>query len=137
MLLDRVVVPVANPDDATDTYRSLREHLEEELGEIILLYVVEKAGGAPDKAGIEQRERHAEETFQAFRAASTGELPLETRIVYDTDVANAIIDLAGELDATAIAFRSRGGGRLLDFLSGSVRVDLLQNTDRPVLVLPR
>ncbi|GAB3423120.1 hypothetical protein GCM10027435_28650 [Haloparvum alkalitolerans] len=136
-ILSRPLVPVASVEDAESTYEALREYVDADA-EIHVVNVIEKAGGAPDKAGVEQRELAAEEAFSLFRdrAAADG-LTVETDLLYGTDVAAAIREAAAERSATSIAFRSRGGGRIVDFLSGSVRTKLVTEVDRPVVVLPR
>lgn len=135
--LDRPVVPVASPDDAAATYEGLRPHLLDAETVPLVVHVIEKAGGAPDKASVEQREGYAEEAFAAFRerAAADG-VEVETELLYGTDVAEAILEAAAEADASAIVFRSRGGSRWLDLVSGNVRSKLLSESDRPVVVLP-
>ncbi|MFC6613639.1 universal stress protein [Halopenitus salinus] len=136
-LLSRVLVPIANEADAVDTYDSLSGYLDSETT-ILVVHVIEKAGGGIDKAGVEQREEIAETAFEAVRGlANADDVPVETGIHYGTDVAETINAAADERDATAIAFRSRGGGRILDFLSGSVRTKLVTGSDLPVIALPR
>ncbi len=131
------LVAVANPDDAAETYERFRPYLLSGSPEVVVVHVIEKAGGAPDKAGLDQRREHAEKTFDAFRnRARTDGVDVETRLVYGTDVADAIIEEAADLDATAIVFSSRGGNRWIDLLSGGVRSSLIAESDRPVVVLP-
>ncbi|PSQ15415.1 universal stress protein UspA [Halobacteriales archaeon QS_8_69_26] len=137
-LLNRLVVPVAEEDDARRTARGLRRHVDgDRPSELTVVYVVEKAGGAPDAASVEQREQAAEEAFAAFREA-VGDLGdvVETEVLYGTDVAETIFEAAEEHDATAIAFTPRGGGRLIRLLTGDVALSLITETDRPVVVLP-
>ena len=43
---DIPLIPLANPDDATATYEQLRPYLLETAGTPIVVYVIEKAGGA-------------------------------------------------------------------------------------------
>ena len=56
---------------------------------------------------------------------------------YAPDVVDAIFTAAEEVGATAIAYRSRGGNRLLQFLSGDHSLKLVTHADRPVIALPR
>ena len=136
-LLDRPIVPVASVDDAIDTYEGLRPYLLETEFVPILVHVIEKAGGAPDKAGIEQRREHAEDAFDAFRKrAETDGITVETELLYGTDVAETIQEAAVQHSATSIVFSSRGGSRWLDLVSGNVRSKLLSDNDVPVVVLP-
>ena len=142
-LLDRVVIPVASPEDAANTYESFRPQVVDPDGtvdtdvEIYVVYVVEKAGGAPDKAAVEQREEHARDAFDRFEMLAEADgLGIESEIRYGTDVADAILEYADDVDASAIAFTSRGTGTWLNLITGGVRSSLLLNADRPVVVLP-
>lgn len=131
MFLDRVVVPVASPDDAAATARALASYLEDG-SQIIAIHVIEKAGGAPDKASVEQREQYAEEMFARLRTR----LPdIETEIRYGTDVPEAVFQAAADHDAS-IAFTPRGGSRWMRLLTGDVALSIVTETDRPVIVLP-
>lgn len=137
----RAVVPVAGPEDAATTAAAVLPRIAAVDGRALVVYVVQKAGGAPDKASVEQREAVAEEAFEVVRdrASATGlldDVGIGTEIRYDTDVADAIRAAAAETDATAIVFVPRGGSVWLDLLSGGVRRDLVTDSDVPVVVLP-
>ncbi|UIP00971.1 universal stress protein [Halobaculum sp. CBA1158] len=134
-LLERVVVPVASEADAIETARALTPH-EAELGDVTLTYVVEKAGGAPDKAGVEQREEAAREAFDAF-AEVLPAVTADHRIAYDTDIVDGILGVVDETDATAIAFTPREGGRFVRLLTGDISLRLVTGADVPVVSLPR
>jgi nucleotide-binding universal stress UspA family protein len=132
-LLGRVVLPVASDDDAEATARALDGH---EFGSILAVHVVEKAGGAPDKAGVQQREEAAEEAFAILDSHLGDDADLDTEIRYDTDVADAIFAAAADFDASAIVITPRGGSRWIQLLTGDVALSLVTETDRPVVVLP-
>jgi len=132
-LLDRIVVPIASDDDAEATARALEGH---EFGAALAVHVVEKAGGAPDKAGVEQREEAARDAFAALRDHLADDADVETDIRYGTDVADAIFGAADDYDATAIVITPRGGSRWIQLLTGDVALSLVTETDRPVVVLP-
>lgn len=137
-LLTRPVVPVADDDDARATAAALAPHLDG-AATVHLVYVVEKAGGAMDKAGVEQRELAAEEAFEAFEATlDTAAVPatVETDIQYDTDVVDGVFDAAADLDASAVAFVPRGGGSLLGLLTGNRTERLVTENPLPVVSLP-
>ncbi len=101
-----------------------------------LVYVVEKAGGAVDKAGVEQREAAADEAFDTFDAALP-DVTADREIVYATDVVEGILAVADDVDATAVVFTPRDGGRFIRMLTGSVALRLVTDADRPVVSLPR
>ena len=136
-LMDRPVIPVAGEQDAKRTYEAAAPYLDAD-SEPVVVYVVEKAGGGIDKASVEQRELVAEDAFEAFRAlASADDVSIETEIRYGTDIADAIEEAAADHDATAITFVARGGGRIVEFLSGSVRTKLTVDNAFPAVMLPR
>lgn len=133
---DHLLVAVASEDDARGTAAALRAYLG--LPErVTVVHVVEKAGGAPDKAGVEQREAAAERSFDAFRTAFDGDATVETLIIYDTDVADGILEAARDVGADAVTFAPRGGGLFARLLAGDVTRRLLDRADRPVVALPR
>ncbi|WP_340101117.1 universal stress protein [Salinibaculum salinum] len=132
-LFDRVVLPVASPEDARATSRAARDYL---TGSVVAVHVVEKAGGAPDKAGVEQREEYAEEIFDALEESLGEDRDVDTEIRYGTDVAETIFDAANDHNASAIVITPRGGSRWVRLLTGDVALDIVTQTDRPVVVLP-
>jgi nucleotide-binding universal stress UspA family protein len=129
-LLDTVLLPVASEADARSSARALAG---QEYGTVTVIHVIEKADGAPDKAGVEQREAVAEEMFEAARA-ELGDI--ETDVVYGTDVAEAIFDAAAERGASAIVVTPRGGNRFVRLITGDVALRLVTETEHPVIVLP-
>jgi nucleotide-binding universal stress UspA family protein len=131
-LFRRVVLPVASVEDAEATVRSVGPYLDGE-STVVAVHVVEKAGGAPDKASVEQREEYAAEIFEVVRENLDD---VETDLRFATDVVESIFEAAGDHDATAIVFTPRGGSRWLRLLTGDVTLDIVTETDRPVVVLP-
>ena len=130
-LLAHVLLPVAHEEDALATARALEPYDPEN---VTALHVVEKGGGAPDKTPVEQSEQLAADAYAAVRTVfpDAGE-----HTAYARDVVGAIFDAAEELDVSAIAYRARGGNRLMQFLSGDLSLKLVTNADRPVIALPR
>jgi nucleotide-binding universal stress UspA family protein len=130
-LLDRVLLPVANPSDAAATAAAAADHL---TGDVVALNVIEKAGGAPDKAGVSQRKLTAEAAFDVLRKRLDADV--ETEIRYGTDIAETIIAAAADHDVTAIVFTPRQDSRWRRLLTGDVALSLVTTTDRPVVTLP-
>ncbi|WP_394337236.1 universal stress protein [Halegenticoccus soli] len=137
-LLAYPIVPIANEDDARATCDAVLPYVADAGGRMLVVHVVEKAGGAPDKASVEQREELASEMFALVRerAAEAG-VEAETRVLYGTDVATAILEAAAEADASAVVFSPRGGKRWWELFAENVRRSLVTESDRPVVVLPR
>jgi nucleotide-binding universal stress UspA family protein len=136
-LLSRPLVPIASEDDAAATCRAVFPRIAAVGGRPLVVHVIEKAGGAPDKAGVEQREVAAEAAVDVVREyAAEYDLEVGTEIEYGTDVGAVIVEAATAADASAIVFHPRGGSWLLDLLTGDVRETLLTESDRPVVVMP-
>lgn len=135
-LFETVVVPIANPTDAEETARAI-QHYATPKSEIIVTHVVEKAGGAPDKVSVEQREQYAEEAYETFiEVLSEQWRNIRFQTLYGRDVAATIIDGAEEAEATVIAFTPRGGNRWVRLVTGDIARNLIENSDIPVISLP-
>ncbi|MFP8952715.1 universal stress protein [Natrialbaceae archaeon A-arb3/5] len=135
-LLRRMIVPLATEDDARRTCEALKRHLDEEA-HIYVVHVIEKGGGAPDKAPIGARQRQATEIFElAETMLEPAGYKLETEVRYGTDVVDEIVAAVDEHRGTAIAFVPRDGGRITRYLTGN-KTRRLVATDRvPVIALP-
>lgn len=94
---------------------------------------MEKTGGAPDQASVDQREMEAEEAFDAFRDRFPD---AESEVRYGTDVVEQVFAAADERGATAVAFRPRPGSRLVRLVSGDYALTLVTENDLPVVSLP-
>ncbi|MDS0283498.1 universal stress protein [Haloarcula onubensis] len=129
-LLDHVLLPVANEGDAAATATGLEPYGPDR---VTALHVVEKGEGVPDKTPVEQSEELAAEAYAAVRSVFPD---ADEHTAYDRHVAEAIFEAADDVDATAIAFHSRGGSRLLQFLSGDITLQLVTKADIPVIALP-
>jgi len=130
-LLAHVLLPVAHEEDALTTATALEPYAPER---VTALHVVEKGEGVPDKTPVEQSEEIAAESYAAVRAVFPD---ADEHTAYARDIVGAILDAADEVDASAIAYRARGGNRLMQFLSGDLSLKLVTESDRPVIALPR
>lgn len=129
--MKHLLVPVANEDDARTTARALSPYSP---GRLTALHVVEKGEGVPDKTPVEQSEQIAADSFAAFRSVYPD---ADTATTYARDIVSAIFETADDVNASAIAYRSRGGNRLMQILSGDLSLKLVTNADRPVIALPQ
>lgn len=130
-LLANVLLPVAHEEDAEKTALALEPY---DPDRVTTLHVVEKGEGVPDKTPVEQSREIAEDAFVAVRRVFPD---ADDRTAYGRDVVDAVFETADEVDASAIAYRSRGGNRLVQFLSGDLTTKLVTEADRPVVALPR
>lgn len=136
-LFETPLVPVANEEDAVTTCDAVLPHVADTGGRLLVVHVIEKAGGAPDKASVEQREELAEELFTLVRdrAAAAG-VDVDTELRYGTDVGETILGMAADADVSSIVFTPREGKKWWDLFGHDVRDTLVEETDRPVVVLP-
>jgi len=129
-LLEHVLVPVANEEDARETVESLVPYGP---SQVTVTHVVEKGGGAPDKTPVEQSRQIAEDAYAAVRETYPD---ADTHTVYSTDVIEEVFEAANEVGATAITYRARGGNRIVQFLSGDLSLRLVTESSIPVVALP-
>jgi len=130
-LLAHVLLPITDEEDARATATALEPYQPEH---VTALHVVEKGEGVPDKTPVEQSEELAGESYAAVRSVFPD---ADDHTAYARDVVDAIFEAADDVGASAIAYRSRGGNRLMQFLSGDLSLKLVTNADRPVIALPR
>jgi len=131
-LLSNVLIPVASEEDAATTMRAVLPRLDPEDAKGTLLFVVEKAGGALDKASVEQQESYATDVFEAAADVVTDanrSAAFDSEVAYGSDVAQAIIDAAHEITP-------RHRSRWRELLTGDVARDLIEESHVPVITLP-
>ncbi|OVE83268.1 universal stress protein [Natronolimnobius baerhuensis] len=132
-----VVVPVADPDDSERTATAVASHLEAGSTAIIV-NVIEKAGGAPDKASMAQREEYAADMFDRAREAlANSPATIETDVLYGTDVVERTFAEAQDRNADAVVFTAREGNRLAELLTGDVARRMVKEASVPVVALPQ
>lgn len=132
-----ILVPVANPDDGERTAVALAPFLTQNSS-VVVVNVIEKAGGAPDKASVEQRQEYAEEIFERARGP-LGETAatVETEILYGTDVVERIFADAQDRNVDAVVFTAREGNRLAELFTGDVARRMVKEASVPVVALPK
>jgi len=128
-LLSNVLLPVAEEADARRTAAQLDKY---DPGEITALYVIKKGSG-PSATPVSKSGERGAEAFAAVREYFS-DIAMET--VFSDDIVATILEHGEEIDASAIVFSSRGGNRLLQFLTGDKTLKLVTKADRPVVTIP-
>jgi nucleotide-binding universal stress UspA family protein len=135
-LLERPVVPIAGPDDAAETYNALVAHSDPAECRPLVIHVVPETEGHDSRAFDTQKQR-AQEAFERFESRADDDgMTVDTEICRGDTIAETIIRVATEAEASAIVFCSRGGSAWFDLLAGGVRTSLLVKSDTPVVMLP-
>jgi Universal stress protein family len=136
--VDRILLPVANEDDAKRTCTAVRPRLSEDNAEIVALYVVERREGGPAAASLEQLEEHGQNTLTIVEEEFAGStVTVETELREGVDLIETIFAAAEDCDVDCIVFVPRPKGRLVALLSGDPGWKLINKTQHPILVLPR
>ncbi len=135
MLFDHVVIPVASEEDAIATCASLDPYLDG-IERVTAVHVIEKAGGAPDKAPLEKRREDAAEFLAVVDSRLGQSVAVDSRIVYGTDVVERLFEVADDVGASTLAFRARGGSRIVRLLTGDTATRLVTDPPIPVVSLP-
>lgn len=131
-LLETVVIPVADEDVAEATARTASDYLADDA-EVVLVHVVDETD---EFTTAEESRAMADAAFERVRDV-LGADRITTAVRSGEDVATTIFEVAAEFDASAIAFRSRGGSRWRQIMAGDVARELVTEAERPVVVLPR
>ncbi|QSG05939.1 Nucleotide-binding protein, UspA family [Halapricum desulfuricans] len=134
-MLDHVLLPVASEDDAEASSVALEPYLDE-IERVTAVHVVEKAGGAPDKAPLEKRQSDAAEFLAIAESRLASEVAFNAQIHYGTDIVEVLFGAVDDIGATAVAFRPRGGSRIVRLLSGDTATKLVTEPPVPVVSLP-
>lgn len=134
-LFEHVLIPVVTEDDAEATCAALEPYLDD-VQRVTAVHVIEKAGGAVDKAPLAKRQEDAAEILALVDGRLGDSVAVDTRTAYGTDVVETLFETAADVDATAIAFRPRDGGLILRLLTGDTASRLVTDAEVPVISLP-
>ncbi|MEF8826405.1 MAG: universal stress protein [Halapricum sp.] len=134
-MLDHVLLPVASEEDARASSTALEPYLGD-VERVTAVHVVEKAGGAPDKAPLGKRQSDAAEFLAVAESRLASDVAFDARIHYGTDIVETLFSAAEDVGATALAFRPRGGSRIVRWLTGDTATKLVTEPEIPVVALP-
>lgn len=137
LIIERVLLPVANEDDAERTCTAVRPHLKDDA-EIVAVYVVEKRKGAPEVTSTKQLEAYGRDTLGVVEEAfADSTVSVESELRYGTDLIATLFETAEDNAVDCIAVVPRPKGRLVALLSGDPGWKLVNRARYPLLVLPR
>ncbi|WP_049984908.1 universal stress protein [Halobellus rufus] len=134
-ILEHVLVPIASENDAIETCAALEPYLDE-VERVTAIHVIEKGGGAVDKAPLEKRREDAAEFLAVVDGRLSADVSIDTRTAFGTSVVRTLFEEAEDAGATAIAFRPRGGSRIVRLLAGDTATNLVTDPTLPVVSLP-
>ncbi len=133
-LFERILVPLADPDDAAQTARALRPYVDSETT-LIITHVTEDDGS--EAAIVRGRNHFAEEIYGTFISVlDRDDVRLEWVTLQGREVAETIIDGTDAVDATLIAFCPRGLDRWAQVIAGDPASRLIHDADVPVITVP-
>lgn len=136
-LFEHILVPVASRSDVETTCNALIPYLDKAGGTAVIVYVIEKAGGAPDKASVEQLREEADRLFDiAIEKLVNADIKFETRLLYGRDVAETIISAAADEDVSAIVFTLRGSNRVVKLFTAMSATRSCERRTAPLSSFP-
>ncbi|XVH32476.1 universal stress protein [Haloferacaceae archaeon DSL9] len=134
---ERIVVPVANKEDAKETAEAMRPYLIGNNTTILVIHVVQIAGGYMNKSPLSAQKNVANDALEVASEKFFDEgIAVETEIRYGKDVIEEIFQAATEFNADYIGFTPRRGGRLSRLLSGDLSNKLVSESRWPIAVFP-
>lgn len=133
--VQHVVIPVATEADAEATCRALEPHLAD-LERVSAVHVIEKNVGAPDKAPMAMRQEEGADIMATVDRELGDRVAIDTEVWFGSDVVDALFEATVELGGEAIAFRARGGSRVVRLLAGDTASRLVTDPPVPAISLP-
>jgi len=133
-LFERILLPLADPDDAERTARAVRPYVDEE-NTLIMTHILQgEAAGTTISTGKDQ---FAEEIYETFISVlGRQDLGIEWVTLEGRDVSEAITDVVGTVEATLVVFTPRDLDVWSRTLAGDPGGRLVRETDVPVMVFP-
>ncbi|MEZ3162294.1 universal stress protein [Halorubrum sp. RMP-47] len=133
-LFERILVPIADPEDAEATARALRPHLD--AGTTLIVTHVTQGTGA--ETTIETgRDQFAGATYETFSdILYRRDLEFEWVTLAAREVAEALVDAIEMTEATLVTFTPRDIDAWKRTLAGDPGSRLIREADVPVMVFP-
>ncbi len=131
--MSRILVAVSSPwasEKVADPLAGLAKQLD---AEVLVVHVSRPSGGQMREQ--EQADGEAAVRLLSDRLATKG-VAVQTLLMFSDDIARAIINTAVERQITLIVLGLTGKNVFARLLAGNVPVELIKNTQVPVLLLP-
>jgi len=133
-LFERILVPIANPDDAEATARAVRPHLDSDTTLIVTHVTQGAAAETKIKTG---RDQFAGATYEKFvDILYRDDLQFEWATLEGREVAEALTDAIDMMEATLVAFTPRDMDTWERTIAGDPGGKLIRETDVPAMVFP-
>ena len=133
-LFERIMVPIASPEDAEETARAIRPHLDSGTT-LIVTHVTE--GDTAETTIKTGRDQFAGATYETFSdILYRRDLEFEWVTLEAREVAEALVDAIDMTEATLVAFTPRDIDTWRRAITGDPGGRLIREADVPVMVFP-
>ncbi|WP_423997471.1 universal stress protein [Halorubrum trapanicum] len=133
-LFERILIPIAGPDDAEATARAVRPHLDPGTTLIVTHVTRGESGETTIKTGRDEFAGATYDTF--FDILYRDDLEFEWLTLEAQEVASALVDAVGMTEATLVAFTPRDIDSWKRTITGDPGGRLIRDADVPVMVFP-
>jgi len=131
--MSRILFAVSSPWAAEKVADPLAVLVQQLNAEVLVVHVSRPSGGQMREQ--EQADGEAAVRLLSDRLASKN-VAVQTLLMFSDDIARAIINTAVERQITLIVLGLTGKNVFARLLAGNVPVELIKNTQIPVLLLP-
>jgi nucleotide-binding universal stress UspA family protein len=131
--MSRILVAVSSPWAAEKVSEPLAGLANQLKAEVLVVHVSRPSGGQMREQ--EQADGEAAVRLLSDRLSSKG-IAVQTLLMFSDDIARAIINTSVERQVSLIVLGLTGKNIFARLLAGNVPVELIKNTQIPVLLLP-
>lgn len=136
-LFRNTLLPVASLEDAEASAEAVLPAIGHAGGVLTAVHIVDIGNGWTRQGPTFYRQDLADDILGLIeRHGRSYGMTVRKKVLYEQDIAEAIVRVADQIDASAIVFTPRGSGRWLSFFSRNTALELVKNAPRPVVVFP-
>lgn len=133
-LFERILIPIAGPDDAEATARAVRPHLDPDTTLIVTHVTAGESAETTIKTGRDQFAGATYETF--YDILYRDDLTFEWVTLEAPEVAAGLVDAIDMTEATLVAFTPRDIDAWKRAITGDPGSRLIREAEVPVMVFP-